>query len=224
MCNPTALCQLCSRNRYFLQKQEVEQVMMSFQPSPVSEDTCGWRAEGLALLPAPRLPDCEKNCERRQWLRTLSGTRAPRGGSAGEGTETKQKQRGEKVRTDSQTWAILATRGICLHLPWSMAANLLWTWRSHDCRYLNTTFATWHLNLRESSSTLVQGQPPFWAFAWRLHSFLLQIQVLKHFVSLSVLYMQWTLECSQVFQHLSENWQGKRPTTFYVLFGLICLT
>jgi len=88
--------------------------MLSFHPSPTSEETSDWKAaEGPKLVLAPHLPDCEKNCDRRQLLRTLSGTAAPRGGSAGNGTETKREtQGGQKAMTDSPTRAASATGGM----------------------------------------------------------------------------------------------------------------
>lgn len=163
-------------------------------------------AEGLERFSAPHLPDWEKNCERRQLLRTLSGTMAPQGGSAGNGTETKQetaRSKGDDRLSDLSHLGHERDFVYSCFGPWQLIYSGP---EDHtDCLYLKATFATWHLNSHESSSTLMQGQPPLQVLARCLHSFLLQIQVLTDFVSLSVLYMVWTLECSQVFQHQSDN-------------------
>lgn len=84
----------------------------------LSPQSHSWRhlgleaAQGMKLLLVLHLPGCEKNRERRQSFRTLSGTAAPRGGSAGDGTETKQETGRSKGGGEAQTLAYSATSGV----------------------------------------------------------------------------------------------------------------
>lgn len=161
-------------------------MIVSFHPSPVLEDTSGWsRRRAGAVLSAAFTWLREK-----LWAPPVVADPKRNHGPAG---QLCRQWHGDKTRNSvvKRWWQTLRPEP-----PWPQEGfvySCFGSWwlidngpeKSHGLSVFKYTFATifatfyffvsWHLNLHESSSTLMQRQPPFWVFARCFHSFLLQI-------------------------------------------------
>lgn len=160
-CNPTALCQLCRRNRHFLWKQEVEQVPMiiSFHPAPRPKTpmpggsrraeaglstTFTWLREKLWAPPVVANPKRNRSpagrlCRQRH----------------GDKTRNTARSKGDDRLSDPSLLSHERDFDYNCFGP----SQLIYNGPADrtDCPCLNVTFVLWHLTSPESSSTPVPG-------------------------------------------------------------------